>query len=291
MPASDIAKKYSLMKYGSAKEIKEASVEIANKFIALISDQQSSWYQLFDAAKKNGEHVIACAPGFRNVESASNSLIEKAIKMINLKLAEMNLPTIIVIKLTRLESNRQNYATLSKEERSSLPTTTDHIVPGKELFQHRVNLIFGDDIKITGATAEGTKNKSLSASALSFSEMYWVTIAPEAIEMMPKIEDFINKQAISLKLDETIEYILNQEDFVPVQRLLRLILSTNNRNELSEFINSKVTDNSLLKLWIGALNNEYHNDPQYSPSVEIMTNIVKSKGLDQNLDLISSNII
>jgi len=262
---NDIAKKYSLMKFGSAKEIDFAANEIYQKFLDIFSDLEP----YFLGAKQNNEYITIAAPGYRNVESASNSVIDKAIKKINVFLSLKNLPTIIVVKLARLESNKANYATLSAEERHSLPPTTDQILPGHEFFQFPIHFIFGDDIKITGATAKGAQKATENFGGLSFSEIYWVSLDPELTSRFPGVEDKINQTQVKNELNQDIEYILNQDEFQPVQRLIRLVLNEKNRQDLPEFL-KKISDNSLTKLYISSHNNDYPKNELYKESVFIL---------------------
>ncbi len=269
-----IAKKYSLMKFGSVAEINEASDEIYRQFVKNIEE----YLPFLEEVKKKGEYIAIAAPGYRNVESASNAIIDKAIKRINIVLSMRELPTIIVVKLPRLESNKANYATLSSDERHSLPPSTDQIMPGREFFQFPIHFIFGDDIKITGATANGAKKATEHFGGKSFSEMYWVALDPMLTSKYPGIEDKINQAHIKDELNEDIKYILDQNDFQPVQRLIRLILNEKNRPRLASFL-EKVPDSSLSKLFISAHNNDYPKNILYSESVSILNGEMKVRGL------------
>ena len=263
---NEVVKKYSLMKFGSVKEIEEAAEEIYRKFI----DNFDKYEQFFEDVKRLNQFIVIAAPGYRNVESASNSIIDKAIKKINIVLSLKDLPTIIVIKLPRLESNKANYATLSAVERSSLPPTTDQIMPGREFFQFPIHFIFGDDVKITGATAKGAQTATEKFGGLSFSEIYWVSLDPELTAKYPGVEDKINQFQVKNTLDENIEYILGQDNFQPVQRLIRLVLNEKNREALPEFVKNKVSDSTLKKLFVSAHNNDYPKNELYSESVKIL---------------------
>ncbi|HCQ31838.1 TPA: hypothetical protein DIU27_05710 [Candidatus Collierbacteria bacterium] len=269
-----IAKTYSLMKFGSAADIDFAANEIYQKFMIDFPEFES----FFQERRNRNEFIAVTAPGFRNVESASNLLIDKAIKKINVFLSHKNLPTIIVMKLPRLESNKANYATLSSEERHSLPPTTDQILPGQEFFRFPIHFIFGDDIKITGATAKGAKIATEKHNALSFSEIYWVSLDPELTARFPGVEDKINQAQVKNELNQDIEYILEQDAFQPVQRLIRLILNETNRSVLTTFLKT-VPDNSLSKLYISAHNNDYPKNDLYKESVVILNNEMKIRNL------------
>ena len=272
---NDVAKKYSLMKFGSIKEIDEAAEEIYQKFLLNLTEYEP----FFQKVKQGGQFIAIAAPGYRNVESSSNTIIDKAVKKINVVLSLKNLPTIIVVKLPRLESNKANYATLSADERNSLPPTTDQILPGNEFFQFPIHFIFGDDVKITGATARGAEKAVEKYGGLSFSEIYWISIDHELTSKFPGIEDKINLHQVKIELNNDIEYILNQPNFQPVQRLIRLILSEKTRASLPTFLKKKVTDNCLTKLYISAHNNDYSKNELYQESVEILNKEMANRRL------------
>ncbi len=263
---NDIAKKYSFMKFGSVNEIDEAAEEIYQKIL----NNFDKYEPFFQKIKQANQYVVIAAPGYRNVESASNSLIEKAIKKLNIVLSLKNLPTIIIIKLPRLESNKANYAALTAEERQLISATKHQIVPGKEFFQFPIHFIFGDDVKITGATAQRAQTAVEKSGSKSFSEIYWISLDPELTSKFPEIEDKINQYQVKIELNEDIEYILNQEGFQPVQRLIRLVLCEQTRNSLSDFLKNKVSNNSLKKLYIAAHNNDYPKNVKYEASVTIL---------------------
>lgn len=273
--ADKIAADYSLMKFGSVKHINQAAKEMAECLIREFKNQDSMWHKLVEQAKQKREYLVAAAPGFRNVESASNVVLEKALRRVNRYLALNNLSTFVVIKLPRLESNKANYATLSAKKRSRLPPSTDHILPGKELFAYGVHFLFGDDVKITGATAKGVEQACLSNGAASFSEIYWLKVDENVAARNPEVEDELNQYKVRPLLDETTAYILRQRGFRPVQRLLRLILSPQNRADLEAFLN-QIPRSNLLKLHSGALNNSYLENPLYADSVWILDKVVKN---------------
>jgi hypothetical protein len=275
----EIIRRYSLMKFGSAREIRYFSASMARRMIDELQRPDSKIRAQMTAVKTNGEHVTIMAPGYRNVESASNMVIEQAAALVNIALAQQDLPTIIVKKLTRLGSNQANYALMSREDRAKLPAAADHILPGAEFYEQPMHIIFGDDVKITGATAEGVQNSSLSHGAKSFSAWYTIQIDPVLAQHIPEIENGLNTFAVSGELDETITYILNQADFRPVQRLLRLILSETNRDNLHQFLSSQAHDKALKKLYIAALNNDYRRDSRYRESVVILTTVLREKHL------------
>jgi hypothetical protein len=281
-----LGKKYSLMKFGSVNEIQEFAGIIADKFIQDLSEEGSALNEFFNNVKNRAEYVMLVAPGFRNVESSSNYLFEEVVSQINIELALRDLPTVILAKLSRLESNTANYATLSEEERKSRPDSTKTLLPGPELYRHPIHLIFADDIRITGATADRVKESATENGALSYSSIYALSIDPVLAAIDPSVEDYLNKFAVTDRLDEAVEYILNQDGFRPVQRLIRLILGPSNREGLGRFLEN-IRDESLIRLYVGSLCNDYMKSDKYKQSIEIIQTVMRAKGLvDDNGRLI-----
>ncbi len=276
-----VAAEYSRMKFGSVVDTLSLARDLADAYIAKLNEPGNQLVDLFKQISRQGENIVIFAPAFRNVGSASNRLIDVAAKLINIELASRGLPTIIVVKLPRMRSAPSNYATLSADERKQVCTGPNIIGPGEELFRVRTHAIFGDDVKITGSTANDAREKSLSAGAQSFSEIYALTINPDTALMIPEIEDALNQFQVKGLLDEEISSILNQPGFQPVQRLLRLMLKKENLSRLPHFLaDPKLTpDGALVKLYLSSLSNDYTKDNRYSPSVEILIEATKIRGL------------
>lgn len=277
----DIVSCYSRMKFGSVADMHFLAKEMALSYLQRLNQPERELLAFFERMAKKSEHVIIFAPAFRNVESASNKLVETAVKLINVELARRGLPTIIISKLTRLFSAPANYATLTAEERAATNASAGTIDPDQNCFRLGIHAIFGDDIKITGSTANDLKQKCLSAGARSYSELYAIATNPQTASQMPQIEETFNRFAVKGSLDEQIAGILNQADFRPVQRLLRLMLNSQNREDLAAFLlNPKRTPNhALVRLYLGALNNDYGKDERYQESVKILTTAAQRRGL------------
>lgn len=274
-----IGKRYSLMKFGSQKDIEIIGKEIANIFISRLQNDNSELLTFFTNVKKNHEHIMLFSPGSRNVESSQNFILEIAIKQINIWLALNNLPTIILTKLSRLGSNTANYAQLTAEERMTRPSKTTTKLPNKVFFQDPIHIIFGDDVRITGVTADRVEKNCLTNGALSFSSIYYFVVDPAIVTQKPDIENFLNTFEINGSLDDNIIYILNQPKFQPVQRLIRLILSKENRKKLRNFLLNKIDKEPLKKIYSAALGNDYLNDERYAESVMIIKKVMEKKKL------------
>lgn len=277
----EVVAMYSRMKFGSIPDTLFFAKEMAKKYLGLLEDPSSGVTKLFVEVGQNGQNVIIFAPGYRNVESASNRMIEAFSDLVNIELAKRNLPTIIVNKLTRMGSNPANYATLSAVERQLIPPKTQSVSPDKNLFDLGVHVFFGDDVKITGTTANIHREECLRAGAKSFSEVYAVALDPKVTYSNPEIEDALNGAVISGGLDENVIRIFSHPDFKPVQRMLRLVLGTENRDILYDFLlkSTNIPDKALVRLYIAALKNDYGQNPKYKNSMPFLVNSVKRRGL------------
>lgn len=226
---TEIIERYSRMKFGSQQEIDFFAQEMAWHFIQKIIFNKDGLSEYFKNIKAKGEHIVMLVPGVRNVQVSANMISQRALTEINTFLALNDLPTIVYVTLPRLASDKSNYAELTQEQRASLSSVTQTQVPGKEFFEHGVHVIFADDVRITGSTADRIRKLALDAGALSFREIYAVAISPDVSTNRPEIEHELNTTVIKGALDDEILAILHEPDFQPVQRLVRLILDKKNR--------------------------------------------------------------
>ena len=180
---------------------------------------------------------------------------------------------------TRLQTIAGEYAAMQTADRQNLPKTTDHILPGNELYQMGTHLIYGDDVRITGSTADGVERSALANGVGSFSDMYAVVVDPKVAATMPEVESRLNKMAVKGKLDDAVKYILNQPEFRPVQRLLRVLFNEGNRGNLASFMAEEIEPSSLVKIYIAALSNDYLKDKNYLPSVQLLRDVLFKKGI------------
>lgn len=274
---NEIGASYSRMKFGSVKDIQFFAKEVSKKFISRLDDPSDTLLNKFQSIRDNREYAIMIIAGSRNVPSAAEFLYEEFLNIVNSELASRNLPTIIRIHPTRLEAISGEYAAMGLENRKNLPSATNHILPGKELYQMGVHIFYADDVRITGSTADGVEQSAVENGALSYSDVYAVLVDPTQAFSMPEIESKLNKTVIKGVLSDDIQNILNQDGFRPVQRLLRVILDEKNRPELSSFIRNNISLSSLHKIYTASLSNDYLKNPEYTRSVEIIGSFLHKK--------------
>lgn len=202
--------------------------------------------------------------------STANVLYEIVVEAVNLKLAYLALPTIINVKLPRLAPPCENYASLSLEEREQVNLVQDHVIPAENFYRWSgVHVIFGDDVLVTGSTADKVLQESLRNGAKSFRALYPVAIDPRVALVDATIEDRLNSVAISHQLDDALAQLLSAPGYQPILRTLRLVFREVNRDALATFL-PKVPAPVWLGLYKAALGNEFLAQAQCVPSLVIL---------------------
>ena len=80
-------------------------------------------------------------------------------------------------------------------ERISISKNRDHIIPASNFFaSSNVNIIFGDDIFITGSTADKLQLECIQNGAKSFKSLYLAILNPLDAFIDPSLEEYLNKK-------------------------------------------------------------------------------------------------
>lgn len=265
-----LTKQYSLAKYGSIKDIKVFANMIIKKMFQEIDNHKSKFRNMLEIAKQDNDYIVLMTPGYRNVKSSANIMFDIALPHINTKLAIMGFPIIAKLKLPRLASPCENYASLTTEERKIVGLTTDHILPDNDFYKNNnIHVIYGDDILITGSSSNKAKIDALSKGAKSFTSIFSIIIEKDVALNNPSIEEQINKSKVTEKLDKTAKEIFIQDDFTPVLRSLRLLLNKNNLPDLKQFLD-EIPSHNLLKVYIAYITNESLDNKKYIKSLDII---------------------
>ncbi|NTW89360.1 MAG: hypothetical protein HGB37_00380 [Candidatus Moranbacteria bacterium] len=281
-PLFDFSERYSRMKYGSVPDIEWMGAKIARSFIGRLNDPADNLIRLFQNAECAGEFVTVISPASRNVESAQKRMVEIAVRHIDIWLALHGLPTMILAKLSRFRSGTTDYARMSYSERikdNTDPGVNRQYLPEPDFFAAGTHVFFFDDIHVTGASAEQIGRIAMARGAKSFSTVFCVALDPKIVAENPGVEDRLNRSFIHGCLDEHVAAILNQDGFMPVQKMLRLLLDGKNRTTLAAFLRSSIHDDALLKLYASCLGNDYLRDSRFTDSVFILMNTLKESGL------------
>ncbi|MNF79245.1 hypothetical protein D3C84_614540 [compost metagenome] len=277
--ASVLAGIYSRAKYGSVSDIRYLALQLIDYLCAELDAPDSQWSSLFRNAKSCGDNVVMMTTGWRNVPSTANVLYEIVVEEVNVKLAHMALPTIINVKLPRIAPPCEDYASLSTEERERVNLIQDHVIPAENFYRWSgVHVIFGDDVLVTGSTADKVFYESMRNGAKSFRAIYPVAIDPLVALSDASVEDRLNSVVVKQKLDDTIAELLSAPNYQPILRTLRLLFGESNREALPTFL-PKVPAPTWLRLYKCALGNEFLGQARCVPSLVILRAYLIEVGL------------
>lgn len=277
--AAELAAIYSRAKYGGVDDIRYLAQCLVDYLCAELDNPRSQWSVLFQDAKACGDCVVMMTTGWRNVPSTANVLYDIVVDAVNLKLAHMGLPTIINVKLPRLAPPCENYASLSFEEREQVNRVQDHVIPGENFYRWSgVHVIFGDDVLVTGSTADKVLYESMRNGAKSFRAIYPVAIDPRVALIDATVEDRLNSVVIAHGLDDALAQVLSDPEYQPILRTLRLVFGEGNRGALEAFLPS-VPAMIWLRLYKAALGNEFLAQQQCAPSLVLLRSYLTKTGL------------
>lgn len=269
---------YSLAKYGSYKDLKYFARKIVRRFYEDLDSSGTLIRIFFENLCPHNDRVILMTPGYRNVKASGNIMFDLALPYINAKLTILGFPIIANFKLIRLADPCPNYAMLSRLERAKMALVTDHILPGKCLYNaQNTHVIYGDDIYITGESSERTKADALSKGALSFLSVFAVMMDESVAEQDPGVEEKLNRSRVTEKLDETALEILRQDEMIPVIRTLELLLSEANLSELARFL-PQIPAANALKIYTSYMANGSLENSQYIDGLNILRNYLHRLG-------------
>ena len=277
--ASELTAIYSRAKYGSQKDIRFLAGLMIHYLERQLDDPASHWARLFNCARELNDNVVLMTTGWRNVPSTANVLYDIVVEEINVKLAHMGLPTLINVKLPRIAPPCENYASLSTEERERVNLVQDHVIPSENFYRWSgVHVIFGDDVLVTGSTADKVLRESLLAGARSFQAIYPVAIDPRVALADATVEERLNMVEISHHLDDKLAELLMAADYQPILRTLRLLFSADNYQALPAFL-ERVPAANWLRLYKAALGNEFLRQTECIPSLTLLRHYLENLGL------------
>lgn len=277
--AGELTAIYSLAKYGSISDIRYLAGLVVDHLSKALDEPSSQWSRLFNEARINGDSVALMTTGWRNVPSMANVLYAIVVDHINLKLAHLGLPTIINVKLPRVAPPCENYAALSVEERERVNLIQDHIIPAANFYGgSSIHVIFGDDVLITGSTADKVFAESMRNGAKSFRAIYPVAVDPRVSLKDATIEERLNTVSVTGEFDSTMVALLSDPDYLPVLRTLRLVFSGVRHSDFADFL-PRVPSACWLRLYMFALGNEFLRYEDCRPSLLKLCAFLKGRGL------------
>lgn len=276
---TELARSYSRAKHGSIEDIRHLAGQIVSMLEGALRDPDSDWRRLFEHARTHDESVAIMTTGWRNVPSTANVLYAIVLEHLNVLLSGLGLPTIVEVKLPRIAPPCENYASLSTEERQRISLTQDHVIPGPEFYRwSAVHVIFGDDVLVTGSTADKVFEASMRNGARSFRSLYAIALDPGVALRDPSIEERLNMVEVSGALDEVVATFLAHPGNVPILRALRLVFADANRSALPAFV-QRMPPGNLLALYVSALGNEFQREECCAASLSLVKRHLVAHGL------------
>lgn len=277
--ATALAEIYSRAKYGGVPDIQYLARLLTNYLCEELDRPDSHWLHLFKNAKASDDNVVMMTTGWRNVPSTANVIYDLVVEDVNVKLAHMSLPTIINVKLPRIAPPCENYASLSIDEREHVNMVQDHIIPAENFYRWGgVHVIFGDDVLVTGSTADKVFYESMRCGAKSFQAIYPVAIDPRVALNDASIEDRLNSVLVKQRLDDSIVRLLSNRDYQPILRTLRLLFGETNRDALASLLH-RVPAPIWLRLYKSALGNEFLSQSECAPSLVLLRQYLTNVGM------------
>ena len=275
-PIGQLLETYSKAKYGSIEDIRLLAEIVISNLSQALDYPDSHWRKMFEEARLDDGNVVMMTTGWRNVPSTANIIYEIVVENINLKLANLGLPTIINIKLPRLAPACENYASLSSEEREIVNVKQDHVIPAENFYKwSSTHVIFGDDVLVTGATADKVFFESMRNGAKSFQSIYPIAIDPVKAIKDASVEERLNMSLIKEVLDDEVIKFLSHPDFTPVLRTLRLVFSENNILAFEHYL-PKIPLKNCLKLYVAALGSDLLEDNRSKASLSMLQRYLKN---------------
>lgn len=280
-PASALTQRYSRAKYGSIEDIRFFARIVTAKLAAALDDAGSPWRIMFERAGRHGEQVVMLTTGWRNVPSTANVLFEIVVEQLNVKLAYLNLPTLINVKLPRIAPPCENYASLTADERERVSALQDHVLPASNFYRWPgVHVVFGDDVLVTGATADKVYASAMANGAKSFMAIYPMLLDPAVALSDPAVEERLNTSSVSGMLDDAFASLLSAPDFIPILRSLRTLLDADHAHELADFL-PRIPTTNLMRLYVSALNNEFLREQRCSAPLDVLRkHLTREQALD-----------
>jgi hypothetical protein len=276
--AGELTHIYSRAKYGSIADIRYMADLVIKRLSEELDSPDSHWSRLFTEARVNGDNIVLMTTGWRNVQSTANVLYDIVVNHINLKLAHLGLPTIINVKLPRIAPPCENYASLSTEERERVNLVQDHVIPAANFYNgSAVHVIFGDDVLVTGSTADKVFAESMRNGAASFRAIYPIAVDPGIALDDATIEERLNRVAVTGELDSALAALLSAPDYLPILRTLRLVFSKANPDAFANFV-PQVPSARWLQLYMSALGNEFLRQEHCRPSLLMLRSFLTECG-------------
>jgi hypothetical protein len=250
---------YSRFKFGDASAAAKFGKELAENFIR-------SYHKTL---LENKQWVVLPSP-YTAIPTASYVMTEHFIRILNRYLCEKGMKALEVSKIHRYKTYSVDYGELNAEDRLGL-ILNDKYSLDKNFLADK-NLIFVDDIKITGSHELVIKNL-LKKNGLTNDSFFLYFAELKSNEIHPNIENYLNYHFVK-SLNEITE-IIESGNFRFNTRVVKYILLADFIS-FEKFILQSSNDfrNELTDL---AISNSYPEMPEYRRNFNYLINLVSQK--------------
>jgi hypoxanthine phosphoribosyltransferase len=237
--ASLIYQEYPSFKLGVMESIRH----YAKMFAELIK-------RIFENNPDSANWVIVSPPIYHNLPKSSNMLCKEVYKLLTRERLDPDFLTLVDVYFTdimELDFNTSNdYAKLSKNERTTNYSNTSFPINKNDF--HKKNVLFIDDINVTGTTTASMKRVISEADPASINWLYIIDCDAAIGQREPQLEFLLNnfkylkseEFATILRREDIFfthkciskifsypeheqEYLVNQMDKIQMNRLLKFI--------------------------------------------------------------------
>ncbi len=278
--ASDIASRFSLLKYGHLDSVKFFAFKIYTE-----ACRSNSFRKFLEKARTENRTTFITSPGIYNTPSASNILLKETVTLINSWCSISHLPPVKILEQSKLEESQPDYSQRNLTGRM-VSNHSANIMP--EIFKDGC-VIYIDDVYITGTVAKNAKERLYSESkANSVFFLFGIKIDPTVVEKTDgKVEEILNRYQIKGSLESLRSILI--DDFQPTQKTLRDLLIDTNRKDLPDFLDS-LLPNIILKLYLASTNNGFRErwNGIYKESLNIIEKkLMELKFIDESRKITS----
>jgi hypothetical protein len=263
------AKEYSLFKFGS----KSMANKFGKELFHTVAANLLITYGAFLRDKM--PQLVVCSAPYNHIPTATGAMKDYFVKYLNEWLIDNDCQVVQQTKVHRDTTYREDYGSLSKEQRMEL-IGRDIFHIDAEFLRHK-HILFLDDIRITGSHEEMMHNMlikaKISMSQYTFQFAYFAQLINPDIH--PNIENELNFASIK-SIDDILD-LMGNEDFVYNTRVVKYLLNSKAKH-FREVFELFGRDGETLQLhdtlYHLALGNSYHLVPEYQENLNFLKSIL-----------------
>lgn len=267
------AKQYSIFKFGSKSVAHQFGKQLFNRF-------KDHLFATYGAVLRDKvPQIVVCSAPYNHIPTATGAMKDYFVKYLNEYLATMGAPVVQETKVHRNTTYREDYGSMSKEQRLALIGGDTFHMDLK--FMCNKLVLFLDDVRITGSHEEvmiRTANINLSSDTEDRFEqldqwckpMFLYFAELDNPDCCPTIENDLNFASIKNVFD--IFERIKDDDFLFNTRVVKYILNSPELDAIT-FLQWQ-TKGFLDTLYHLAIGNSYHLVPEYQANLEHVKNLL-----------------